>query len=198
MNARKVNIDLINGSPHFSRAEIERGDKDAMAGIDPDYLKAVIDFRGWHGRSTLISSFYRAGDSGAHGEGRASDQVLFEQYGVTPCSPIEMYTRATQWPFTGVGLYLDWGFTNTSTGKVEPTPGIHVDRATTRTRPLRWVAASYLAGQPVTPLILGGQERKKAKRVFYYQDPADGLFKAQGVSKSYSLAEFIDLHDQRI
>ena len=169
-----------------------------MAGIDPDYLQNVIDFRGWHGRSTLISSFYRPGDSGAHGEGRASDQILFEQYGVTPCSPDEMYTRATLWQFTGVGLYLDWGFTNRNTGKIEPTAGIHVDRAKTRPRPLRWVAASYLAGQPVTPLLLGKEERKKAKRVFYYQDPTDGLFKAKGVSKSYSLAEFIDLHYQRV
>lgn len=191
--SRSKNIQIINKHSVFSKAEIEVGSsKDiALSAIDSDYLESIYAFRGWHGYSTLISSFYRD-DNGSHGEGRASDQILFEKYLEDPINPDLLMRLATHWPFTGVGIYFDWAFTNRKTGKKQRAAGAHLDTSKKNTRPLRWFAVSFdKDGNHVTPLLLPKERREGITRTFFYKDVTDGLFKAPGVSNGITFESAI-------
>lgn len=192
--SRSKNIQLIGQHGTFSSDELSVGAGDhALDHIQPDHLENSFLFRGWHGWPTYISSFYREDDVGSHGEGRANDQILFKDYLQTPLDPLAMYYRATTWPFLGVGLYLDWVFTNRQTGKRQRTPGLHTDDSRKRRRPLRWIAFSLDGrGRSVAPLLMDATKRKGVRRWFYYQDPSDGLFKNSEREAGYTITEAVE------
>lgn len=97
--------------------------------LDFDFFKSFLKWRQWHGIPTKITSAFRIGDGGAHGEGQAIDCILFKDWLRSEISALQQWLLATTWPFYGVGIYYDWNYI-----------GLHVDKwENPDKRPQRWL-----------------------------------------------------------
>lgn len=141
-----------------------------IASLKRPIVDNILGFRAWSGLSMLLTSLYRDGDDGAHGQGLAGDFILFEKWLETLADPWTVWTLATTWPFQGVGIYFDWSFTDKD-GNRRTAVGIHADLLppSKGSRPLRWIA-----------------KKVDGKRHYFYQRP-DGLFYASGLSEPITL-----------
>jgi hypothetical protein len=110
------------------------------------FLARVEAFRGEHGYPTLLTSDFRDHPTSAHGKGVALDMVLYSQWKVKQPHWFEIYTRAVNFGFAGVGIYFDWN----AFGK--PVIGLHIDDLQdSQRRPLQWIRTNgnryyYLRG----------------------------------------------------
>lgn len=130
--------------------------------LDWQHFKAEILFRKWHGYPTMITSAFRPGDPNAHGDGLATDKILFYTYREHIVEPRVQWRLATTYPWMGVGLYFDWEFTDRQ-GRSRSACGIHTDSQTKEDRPLRWLRTTQIIDDEETEL-------------YYYQNPHTGLF----------------------
>lgn len=156
---------------NFSIAEFELRGK--ITDIDIKFFDAFCRFRKWHGQPTLITSAFRPGDTGAHGQGLAIDAILFSHWRKRQLTAEAIYNMASMYGFAGVGIYLDWKYTDAA-GVVQPAIGLHVDMLRSVKRPARWVAGRY-----------------KGKREFMFMHPNRGKFYLQPEDKFFSLEEAI-------
>jgi len=129
-------------------------------GIQRNLVETVLLFRAWAGYPMLLTSVYRDGDDGAHGQGLAVDFLLFTDWLREPLDPWTLWTLASTWPFQGVGIYFDWSFTDKD-GNDRRAVGIHGDLEESGDRPLRWIGFA-----------------DKDRRYYYYQQK-NGLFYAK-------------------
>jgi hypothetical protein len=98
------------------------------------FLARIEAFRLAHGYPTLLTSDWRDHPTSAHGKGVAVDQVLYSQWKVKQPHWFEIYTRAVNFGFAGVGIYFDWN----AFGK--PVIGLHIDDLQdSQRRPLQWI-----------------------------------------------------------
>jgi len=145
--------------------------------IDFDHFRADIKFRAWHGYPTMITSAFRPGDDGAHGDGLATDKILFYTYREHVVEPIVQWRLATTFPWMGVGLYFDWYFTDRQ-GRQRKACGIHTDSLVNKNRPLRWIRTTKIIDD-------------EKVRLYYYQNPHTGLFFNQKTNEQITLDDAI-------
>jgi len=168
-------IDAYGG--HFKLREFEI--QDSIGRMDTGFLQSFLAWRQWTGTPTMITSAWRGGDTGSHGNGKSIDCLLFSQWKSEQISALNHWLLATTWPFQGVGLYFDWSYRNPVTKADIPAIGLHVDGwAGSRPgqRPLRW-------------LRIGG--------LYYYQSIADGTFFCKTNKKTITLQEAIDSYESQ-
>ncbi|MEO1023444.1 MAG: hypothetical protein AAFW89_12945 [Bacteroidota bacterium] len=163
---------LIRHGGHFKISEFEiQGPIDRMNTM---HLIHQLEFRKWHGFSTLITSAWRKNDPRYHGLGLATDQILFHTWMETPLPAIHQFNLACLHGFRGVGVYLDWSFTDRS-GNKQRTAGIHVDSGDRRNRPLRWFCRE-IEDEPY----------------FYYMNPETGLFANKDLGEALTLHQAVE------
>jgi len=178
----------------FTRSEIGIRGGD-VSKTKPALLENMYKERNWHGYPTFLSSVWRDVD-GVHGWGEAVDQILFKKGGYMrqPLHPLHLWTLSTAWPWMGVGMYLDWRYTNRDDGKIHRTPGIHKDihQGGERSRPLRWVAWTLNSNGDLATLkeIQGASQ---TRRYFFYQSNEDGKFYNAGLGRQYSLSAIMEI-----
>lgn len=100
--------------------------KGNLGNLQPPFLLALEKFAKLVGKDMIITSGYRPGDTGQHGQGLAADLV---------CSDLELLDfyllaeRMTE--FNGIGVYPTW------TDGIKKTGGLHVDMRPGA--PARWM-----------------------------------------------------------
>lgn len=164
---KKAYQDFIKANHGFSEDELIIRKHTSITDLDFDTLKLLFEFRNWPviialGIKMLVTSAYRDGDDGAHGEGKAFDLVLFSEWLWETIEPMQLWLLATTFPWRGVGIYFDWKYVNKK-GEEVPCVGIHVDNSRKGNRPLRWLRITKkVEGVPT--------------KLYYYQDTTTGLF----------------------
>lgn len=165
-------IDLHGG--HFSYDEL-RGiaTKGSPENLNLGFLCSYLDWRGWHGFSTMVLSAYRPGSDkdDAH-NGFAIDSVLWKSWKKEVVHPKTQWLLATTWPFQGVGIYFDWGYNG------KPVVGLHCDTLENKRRPVRWLRITR---------EVNGEETK----LYYYQSTKDGSFFNKKVQEKITLDDAI-------
>lgn len=181
----------------FSKSEIEIRGGD-IEKTDELLLRNVFAERKFHGYPTLLTSVYRPGDSGVHGDGAAVDRILFKpgQYMKTPVDLITAFWWMNTFPWSGSGLYLDWRFTSRETGEHERAPGLHSDVSQKGSRPLRWFAITLTGNGDVASLKEMADKKVKTKRYFFYQSIKDGKFYNAELGRQYSVDGILRLWEE--
>lgn len=133
-----TNKQLIENSTFFNVHEWG-GDAHAER-VNSAFLARVIAFRGWTGCPMLLTSVIRDGDTGFHGSGFAVDFIAFQpdKFKQRALGVIHAYQNACAFGFSGVGMYIDWKYTNKD-GEVVKCAGIHIDDGVRRRNPTRWI-----------------------------------------------------------
>lgn len=158
---------------NFTLSEFSLRDGTSAMDIDYNFFEVFNRFRQWTGYPTLITSAYRPGDSGAHGQGLALDFIMFSKWKEAVVPPWEQWRLATTWPFWGVGIYFDWHYW--LNGQQQPAVGLHVDFKQSGSRPLRWLRV----------------EDDNYDKLYYYQNTKHGKFYNSTTEKSLQLADVI-------
>lgn len=168
-------IDTYGG--HFAINEFEI--QSSIERLDTGFLQSFLAWRQWTGVPTMITSAWRSGDTGSHGNGKAIDCLLFSKWKSEQISALNHWLLATTWPFQGVGLYVDWSYRCPKTKAVIPAVGLHVDEWSDDThhqRPLRWLRMDGL---------------------YYYQSVVDGTFYCRTNKQTITLYQVLKHHETR-
>ena len=168
-------IDAYGGNFGINEFEIQ----DSIKRLDTGFLQSFLAWRQWTGVPTMITSAWRSGDTGSHGNGKAIDCLLFSKWKSKQISALNHWLLATTWPFQGVGLYFDWNYKLPATKTIVPAVGLHVDGWSGnahRQRPLRWLRMDGL---------------------YYYQSVMDGTFYCKTNQKTITLEQALLHHESR-
>lgn len=175
--SRQKYIDAIKKyGDNFTPSEFALREGASMTDLDFSFFLEILKFRKWAGLPMLVTSAYRPGDDGAHGEGLAIDFIMFTSWKQTICPPMRQWLLATTWPFTGIGIYFDWYYYDN--GKKLPAVGIHGDRRLDKDRPRRW-------------LRIEGKYNGTFQGLYYYQSVKNGKFYNRKTQRSIQLGTVI-------
>jgi hypothetical protein len=112
---------------HFNKSEFNHPEK-----MDLEHLIKLDKMRQNIGFPIIVTSDYRANDSGTHGEGLATD-VIFPTRDLSDL--YYLYCEAERHNFSGIGIYPHWHYNGIILG------GLHLDsRPLENGRGSRWIA----------------------------------------------------------
>lgn len=162
---------------NFTANEFALREGASMTDLDYEFFLQILQFRQWAGFPMLVSSAYRPGDDGAHGNGFALDFIMFNTWKKEVLDPWRQWRMATTWPFTGVGIYFDWYYY--IDGRRIPAVGLHTDCEISEDRPQRW-------------LRIEAEHDEEFQKLYYYQDVKTGRFYNSDIQRNIELADVIE------